>query len=176
MKLTVKERLMFANQMKILEALYPDEAEYYKNHREALESGYELHYNWIFEHFSDGLTEKECNEVLDILEMYYRMIVTFKHLPSERKKELKIKELSFPGFDGNNETSQLSYAIYFMHDLNRFSEVRDDSEFPDYNSHSPTLNTYRKMLDLFSSSIKEENTLSFQLLKKLIEMQPTSLR
>ena len=39
------ERLFLYNQYKILEALYPGEAEYYSVKREALEYGYEIEYD-----------------------------------------------------------------------------------------------------------------------------------
>ncbi len=162
--------------MKILEALYPDEAEYYRNHREALESGYEFQYEWIVEHFSEGLNSEACKEVLDILEMYHRMIMKFRELNNDQKAEIGIEEVIFPGFDGNNETSQLNYAIYFMHNLNRFGEVREDTEFPDYDSHTPTLRLYRDMLRLFNNVMESDHELSFINLKELIEMQPLSMR
>lgn len=39
MKLSKLERLILANQFKILEALYPDDAESYENNRKAIEEG-----------------------------------------------------------------------------------------------------------------------------------------
>lgn len=40
--LSLKERLFLVNQFRILEALYPDEAEYYAIQREAVSAGYTL--------------------------------------------------------------------------------------------------------------------------------------
>jgi hypothetical protein len=53
MELSIKERLGFIYQLRILEALYPDEANHYANHRTALEEGYALHYDWIVEHLHE---------------------------------------------------------------------------------------------------------------------------
>ena len=60
MKLNKKERLNLVNQFLILEKLYPNEADYYAEHRQALQEGYELHYKWIYENMWDGLSEEEC--------------------------------------------------------------------------------------------------------------------
>ena len=70
MELNIKERLQLSYQLRILEKLYPDEQEYYANHRKAIEDGYQLHYDWITEHLSDGLTSEQCTFVLDVLDMY----------------------------------------------------------------------------------------------------------
>ncbi len=57
MDLSLKDRIIISNQLRILEALYPDEADWYANHRKAVEQGYKLHYGWIAEHFSDEMSE-----------------------------------------------------------------------------------------------------------------------
>ncbi|MFA0674070.1 YfbU family protein, partial [Vibrio sp. 10N.222.51.A6] len=41
MKLDKKERLALVNQFLILEKLYPEEADYYAQHRQAISEGYE---------------------------------------------------------------------------------------------------------------------------------------
>ena len=46
-KFTRVERLLLANQYKILERLDPDEADYYTRHRIALERGYEGDYEEV---------------------------------------------------------------------------------------------------------------------------------
>lgn len=45
MKLTRMERIVLVNQLRIMEALYPDEASQLGVQREALERGYELLYS-----------------------------------------------------------------------------------------------------------------------------------
>ena len=44
----VTERLLLANQCKILEKLYPSDADHYAARREALERGYTLEYSSVF--------------------------------------------------------------------------------------------------------------------------------
>jgi uncharacterized protein YfbU (UPF0304 family) len=72
MKLSRVERWMLVNQMRMLEALYPDEARSIAEHREALEQGYELHYGEFAQHIyddKDTLTVEGCKEVLNVLWM-----------------------------------------------------------------------------------------------------------
>ena len=144
MDLSKKERLTWIHQLRILEALYPDEADYYAKQRTALENGYTLHYDWMLEHLSDGLTEGECSEVLDILEMY--RAITFALEKIDDDDDLKEHYLAkFAGFDGNNETELMGYTRYFIVDLDRYSELRR-GEYPYFNSHAPMLERYRAMI------------------------------
>jgi len=118
-KLTQVERWILVNQCLILEKLYPDDAEDYARTREALEHGYELEYGWHTSHIlSDGLSETECREVIDILEMF-RVLGLFyeKH----NKPQIDDWKLTFTGFDGNNETLQILYTQYVVNG-GKFSE------------------------------------------------------
>lgn len=155
MELSRKERLFLSNQLKILEKLYPKEADYYEKHRKAVEQGYSLHYDWITENLREEMSEEECREVLDILDMYRAL--TFSYRDLDDKSNLPEWKIEFPGFDGNNEPKQMKYTEYFINDLNRFSELRDDSDFPDYNSHSPMLEKYRRMLSKWNEFDQKQN-------------------
>lgn len=143
MKLDIKERLALSFQLKILEKLYPEEKEYYANHRKAIEDGYELHYDWITEHLSEGLTSEECTFVLDVLDMYAAFHFSFRQL--KEPKKLKEEDVKFPGFDGNNETMHMAYTKYFIEDLDRFREIRESTNGY-YNSHIQMIPKYRNML------------------------------
>lgn len=145
MELTKKERLILANQFKILEKLYPGKAEDYSVRRKALESGFALHYATLFEHIYDEMPEEQCREVLDILNMY--RVITFSLEKIEDKGDIANHPyVQFPGFNGNTEINYLLYAEYFITDLGRFKELKYDQEYPDLNSHMPTLDKYRRML------------------------------
>lgn len=144
MKLTEKERLSFIYQLRILEALYPDDAPYYARHRVAIEEGYALHYDWMTEHLFDELSEDQCREVLSILDMYRAIYDAVTRL--EAGDPLAAHHLSkFSGFDGNNESHLMSYVRYYVVDLERYSEFAV-GEYPGFNSHCPMLDTYRRML------------------------------
>ena len=144
MNLDLKDRLIIANQFKILEKLYPEDADYYSRHRKALENGYQLHYKWLVENFYEEMSEAECKEVLDILEMY--RAITFSSKKINDLTGIDDHWLRFKGFDGTHESKQYSYAQYFIVDLGRYEELKYGSEYPGLNSHGATLEKYRRML------------------------------
>ena len=145
-KLTPKDRAMFLYLLKILKNQGDQEYDY-DNLIKALQYGFELHYSDVFEClFDEELSAKDCEEVLDILEMYRGIIYSFINLKREGKLEtLTEEDVKFPGFDGNNEGKQMSYADYFIKDLGRYSEI-DDLSHGYYNSHCQKLPKYRAML------------------------------
>jgi len=145
MELTKKERLAFIYQLRILEALYPDEASDFAQKRTALEDGYALHYGWLTESMSDDMSEAECREVLDILDMY--RAITFGLQKLDEGDALREHRLAkFRGFDGNNEGQLMAYVRYFIVDLDRYDELKE-GKLPSFNSHMPMLETYQAMLE-----------------------------
>jgi uncharacterized protein YfbU (UPF0304 family) len=166
MDLTLQERLLIANQLKMLEKLYPDEADYYSKHRKAIENGYKLHYAWLVEHFSDEMTEEECREVLDILDMY--RVLTFSYQKLKDKSGIDEQDIRFRGFDGNNETNQYSYVQYFVIDLERYNELRYGGEYPNFNSHCLMTEKYRRMLSAWKIH-KDKFELNKKQIKEILE-------
>lgn len=167
MKLDKKERLNLSFLLMIIEKLYPEEKEYYAKHRKAIEDGYELHFEWITEHLSEGLSSEECTEVLDILDMYTGIYHSFEAL--NEPKIITRDSVKFPGFDGNNETMKMAYTKYFVEDLNRFEWIKELTNGY-YNSHYPTERKYQKMLQIFKRyPIKARYTLSEDQIIELLE-------
>lgn len=140
------KRYELINQLLILEKLYPEEANYYSRNRKALENGYELHYSWLTENISDGLSEEQCKEVLDILDMYRS--ITFSWQRIHDNEEIP-DELKFQGFDGNNEGELMRYVQYFIIELGRYDELAYGKEHPYFNSHSRMLQNYREKLEVW---------------------------
>ncbi len=62
MGLSSLERVMLINRCKILEKLYPEEANHYQRLNKALERGYELHYDRIYEDLREEMSASECTE------------------------------------------------------------------------------------------------------------------
>lgn len=145
-KLTKKDRAMFIYLFKILKNQGDDDYDY-ANMIEALQNGFVLHYNDVFSClYDEELSEEECKEVLDILEMYRGIIYSYNHLKNQGQiGSLTDDNVRFRGFDGNNETKQMAYTRYFIVDLDRYSEIKDLSNNY-FNSHFPMLDKYRKML------------------------------
>jgi uncharacterized protein len=105
MKLTKIERLLLVNQLLILEKLYPESAKAYKQERTALREGYELHYKDLFHLIEDEtLSEDQCREVLDVLEMYRAITFSARRLPPTSKQHSHRSALGLP----TNMTSDIS--------------------------------------------------------------------
>ena len=72
MNFTLKERLILANQYSILEKLSEDEddAKHYAQMRTIVQDGLTLEYGDLYSGFEkEELTEQQCHEVIDILDM-----------------------------------------------------------------------------------------------------------
>ena len=145
MRLTKLERLLLSNQLKILESLYPEDADSYSKNRKAIEEGFALEYESIFGNISDELSREACEEVMDILDMYSAINFSYNELV-DKSKVGSHAYLKFRGFDGNNELEQLSYTEYLIINSGRWPELKYDQENPDFNSHNRMLDKYKRML------------------------------
>lgn len=147
MKLTKFERVLLVNQLKILEALYPDEAEQLGVQREALELGYEMFYAWQTEHIYDGndvMTVEESREVWDTMDMFDAIDRSLQQLPENTFDDLSFWS-KFRGYDGNSEGKFMSFAQFTVERMKRFDYL--PMEKPGYfNSHMPVRDVYQRML------------------------------
>ncbi len=140
MNLSIKDRLVLKNQYRILEALNPDEKEFYERASKILEFGFELEYDMLTRNIdSDVVTIQECEEVIDILDMFDALRICYARL--EDNSGIDEYQVRFLGFDGNHEAKQLLYARYLKKD-GRFADL----ENIDSNSHLRVLPIYRRML------------------------------
>lgn len=166
MELTKYERLNLINQYKILEKLYPEDEEDYKVLRKALEEGYVYNYNDSFQWMDDELSEVECREVIEILNMYRDLTFSYKNLSG--KEEIEESKLIFRGFDGNYETKQYVYSKYYLIDLDKYLELRQHSKYPDFNTHTEMLDKYRRMLSIWNTLNNNRNELTAEEIKRII--------
>ena len=145
MQLTKKERWILINQYRILMALsLKEDKDEFAKACEILERGYELHYPYICNHIvddNDVLDEESCKEVIEILTMFDTIKFSYNSL--QEKADIDESKIEFPGFDGNNESDQASYARFLCIKDNGFSELINRINV---NSHIPMLPKYRKML------------------------------
>jgi uncharacterized protein YfbU (UPF0304 family) len=135
MKLDAKERLLFANQYRILARLDKENAETYGHWQKALEHGFASAYSQIFDQIYDGLTEDECGFVTDVLSMYEALQRSYDQYGAA--SGLKQADVAFPGFDGNNETLFMLYARFVRQDEGRFDYLKVSAK--DLNSHFPSV-------------------------------------
>lgn len=97
-------------------------------------------------------TPPVVSEVMDILEMWELLEFSYNQLPPADKARVQAEvkpsghDVRFPGFDGNNETEYMGTARVLVNDLDRFVTFKGR----DLNSHMHSLETYRRMLEVFS--------------------------
>ena len=145
MDLTKKERLMLYNQYEILKHLEPEEKEMYEINQKILSSGYKFDYDELID-FLDDETSVEISEfVYDVLQMYRCINDSYDELSEEEKKEFKILNTKFAGFDGNEEYQYYSYASFLLEDLGKYEESYEGGKIS-VNSHRNMLNKYTKMI------------------------------
>jgi len=144
---TKNERLFLLNQYKILENLYPDEAEFYSRAQRIVSDGYSFEYASLAPSINEdsGLTSDECREVVHVLQMYEQLIFSYEKLEDKGG----VKPVSFDGFSGNEETAQMSYARFLV-ERGRWPRFRNH----DMDSHVPMLSSYQSMLPVWESLTK----------------------
>lgn len=109
--------------------------------------------------FEEQNTPEVVKEVLDVLDMWSMIERSYEGL-SEKQKEWVEKEAEpfgkdpkFPGFDGNNESEHMGTASFLVNDLDRYEEFKGRN----FNSHYPTIESYRHMLSVFKPILKNLN-------------------
>lgn len=111
--------------------------------------------------FEEQDTPEVVKEVFDVLDMWSMIERSYEHLSEEEKAWVKReaapfgKYPRFPGFDGNNESEYMGTASFVVNDLDRY----EDFKKRDFNSHCPSIDSYRRMLSVFQPIAK---TLNFQ--------------
>jgi uncharacterized protein YfbU (UPF0304 family) len=102
--------------------------------------------------FENTETPEIVGEVVDILDMWSFVEEAVFQLDDKERAELEQKahpfgsEPKFRGFDGNNESEHVAVARFLVNDLDRFESMKGRS----LNSHSPSIDLYRRMLNEFS--------------------------
>lgn len=164
MELTKKDRIFLINQYRILSALNPGEAEHYKELISILQDGYKIFYPLIDEWIDEDMPEEEGRFVLNILSLY-RAIEDYKrrHGNAEfREEPFQI----FRGFDGNNETDYMAFCRFLIETQGKFSEQKAYfSENDNLNSHMPTSDKYRAMLEKWREFDESYNLTKDQVLE-----------
>lgn len=94
----------------------------------------------------------EVSYVVDVLDMWSFIEEAFASFSAADKKKLvaevgpRADRVAFPGFDGNNESSQIGIARFLIEDMNRFEKFKER----DLDAHHPTEARYRQMVKLFA--------------------------
>lgn len=124
--------------------------EYQLRRAKILEEGFTGEYWYETAGFSTELSKRDCGRVLDILDMFRMVTYSIDHLEKEGSPVgTKLAgELEFRGFDHNDalEGHMADYVEFVMRD-DRWTELKPQlARNDDGNSHSPSLDTYVRMV------------------------------
>lgn len=109
--------------------------------------------------FEEQETPEVVREVLDILDMWSMIERSYEKLSDESREFVEReahpfgKDPKFSGFDGNNETEYMGTASFLVNDLGRFEEFKGRN----FNSHCPSIDSYRRMLSVFKPLLRGLN-------------------
>lgn len=171
-QLSLQERIILSNQYRILETLYPNEADSFQKMREIVDGGYELHYDSLNVSVVEcRLSPEQCEEVMDVLDMYRALRDSYDALKD--KGDISRNEIQFPGFDGNGEPGAdgyLGYARFLILTERRWEEALENRHHGfDINSHSHVIEMYRRMLAEWKRLDKKRNLSSEEIKQVLAE-------
>jgi len=168
-ELTPIERMLLSNQLRILEELCPDDASGPRGltaRREAIDEGYFLDNLWMYPD-SDTMSEEECKEVWDTLDMFDRL-----QTGAEQQGCLEwLNEQprgSFLGYDGNHETKFLGFVDYTLYRLEKWTFLNIPRGL---NSHARMRPSYQAMLERWKAiPVRGRYQLSEEQIRHIVEV------
>lgn len=170
-KLTIAERLILANQYKILSdlsRLREDDYQAERNlvNKEIFENGYEGEYQEVFQGYDEVVSVEVSEETSAILNMYNRINDAIELFTPEEKLKLDLDKISFEGFDANND-DHYRYLKFITEKLDKWEKYKNDN----LNSHSiSSIRKYRRMLDKFKEfSYELGSNLNFEQIRQIVE-------
>ncbi|MBB2977667.1 YfbU family protein [Paraburkholderia tropica] len=139
------QRLILANQYRILALLEPDCAADHELNAEAIENNYAPEIATLTGANRGGrLTAEQCDEVMRTLGMFTHIDVSMRKLSSAERGELEsFHRKRFQGYDGNNEGEHLGYVRHLIEGRRQYVWILETT--PDLNSRMPTVDLYRDM-------------------------------
>lgn len=131
---------------------------------EILEDGFTGEYWWAMAGFRPELSIRDCELVMEILQMFRIITFSLQHLQNEEQQlpGHVTTRLTFDGFDPNDplEAHMAAYVRYLLRDpdSNWAAPLRPQLEDSDNgNSHSPMLPTYQRMLATFRRILNDRD-------------------
>lgn len=143
MEMTNAQRLILSNQYYLMSQMDPENSAKYQRLQTIVERGYELQMRELNKEFG-CLTEAECREIIDIMEMYHAMQESNKMLAEDERKDVDQRRLQFLGFDIASE-AQIVHYVRFLVDSEGLYPQFDKADHH-FNSQMPMLEKYRRML------------------------------
>ncbi|CAK4068499.1 YfbU family protein [Vibrio sp. MarTm2] len=143
MEMTNAQRLILSNQYYLMSQMDPANAAKYQRLQTIVERGYELQMSELNKDFG-CLSEAECREIIDTMEMYHAMQESNKMLDEEERKDVDQRRLTFLGYDIASESQLVNY-VRFLTDSEGLYPQFDKGDHH-FNAQMPMQEKYRRML------------------------------
>ncbi|MDN3610334.1 YfbU family protein [Vibrio ostreicida] len=146
MQISNTQRLILSNQYQLMAKLDPENAINYSRLQTIVERGYTLQLNQLSQDF-DCLSESDCQEVIDIMEMFHAMQVSASLHNDKARPAIDQRRLSFLGFDTHMESRYVHYVRFIITSEGRYTQFLKGGH--DFNTHVPMIEKYRRMLSVW---------------------------
>jgi len=172
MELSMKDRIFLYNQYEILKSLKSDdeyEQEQCNYYQEILSEGYKFNYDDLIEGFDKDIPDSVSQFVLDVLQMYRTLTCSYIELSAAEKEQINKYDITYHGFDGNEEGNYYTYSKFVLEKKHDFEEIYNNGDV-ELNSHCNKVQTYSNMLSNWNDlGTGRYNTLSLNQMKKTVE-------
>lgn len=159
--LTLKDRLMLANQYRILEGIYPKEAARYAACRKIVEIGFTGQYDRLIGSMSSEMSPDDGELVAKVLELYRALHQSFGQLRD--REGLDSQRIQFCGFDRQTEAPLMQLAQHLVPEIERSSAFQHCF----FESREPMAARYRRMLSIWAG-LGHRATLSKQEIQAIL--------
>ncbi|MFZ7305882.1 YfbU family protein [Avibacterium avium] len=146
MEMTSTQRLILANQYKLMGLLDPNNAAKYARLETIVKGGFGLELKELDKEFSN-LSEQECQTVRDTLEMYHALHVSYSNLGDTTT--VTPHRLQFAGYCAVREKKYLNYLRFITTTEGKYPEFMQCEYGCD--SQTPMWDKYIKMLEAWRS-------------------------
>ncbi|EKO3773687.1 YfbU family protein [Vibrio metschnikovii] len=164
MEMTNAQRLILSNQYVLMSQLDPANAEQYKRLQTIIERGYELQMTELNKEFG-AISEAQCREVIDVMEMYHAMQESYKMLDSKLSSDVDTRRLNFLGYDSASEAQLVNYVRFLINTEGLYPQFERGEHH--FNSQVAMGEKYRRMLTTWRNCPRQYH-LSANELNKII--------
>lgn len=164
MEMTNAQRLILSNQYVLMSQLDPANADQYKRLQTIIERGYELQMTELNKEFG-AISEAQCREVIDVMEMYHAMQESYKMLDSKLSSDVDARRLNFLGYDSASEAQLVNYVRFLINTEGLYPQFERGEHH--FNSQVAMGEKYRRMLTTWRNCPRQYH-LSANELNKII--------
>ncbi|WP_040977345.1 YfbU family protein [Necropsobacter massiliensis] len=144
MQMTSTQRLILANQYKLMGLLEPNNVKKYQRLEAIVKGGFGLELQELDKEFSD-ISEQECRTVLATLEMYHALQVSYNNLGDQ--STITPHRLQFAGYCAQREKKYLNYLRFITGTEGKYQEFMHCEHGCD--SQTPMWDKYIRMLEVW---------------------------